>query len=111
MKSLSRNRQELVLPLRALHEPFALEAAGPDGDPGLNLLVARARARPSRDRGTFDAGLLVILERHFPRDRRQQHRGDRDDGDEPHPQTGKVGDPETDRDERDRRSQIRLLAR
>ena len=46
------NRQELVLPLRALHEPFALEAAGPDRDPGLDLLVSRARAHPSPDRGT-----------------------------------------------------------
>ena len=53
MKSLWATGQEPQLALRALHEALAPQAARPDGDARLDLLVARRPAGPAPDRGTW----------------------------------------------------------
>ena len=55
-----------------------------------------------------DARLLIVLEGELPRDRRHQHGGKSEDGDELEPQPGEIGDAETDRNQRDGGAEIGL---
>ena len=81
-----RDRQEALLPLGALHEPLAPEAAGPDRDPRLDLLVAGAERIARRVDERQDAALLVVLQGDVPHHRRGDDRhGEQDAGHlEPH---------------------------
>ena len=101
--------QELVLPLGAAHEAFALHAAGSDGDPGLDLLIALAPRIPLGIEECRDSGLLIVLQRELPGKRRNQEGGERDDAEQPQRQAGQVGDAEEHRDQGHGRAEVGLL--
>ena len=65
------NGQEIVLPLRALHEPFAVRPPI-HGDPRLPLLIAVALGIQLRIDERRDPRLLIVLEREPPGDRRHE---------------------------------------
>src|SRR6185436_11399862 len=56
-----RDRQELVLALRALHEPLAAQPARANRDPGLNWLIPGAARILLRVDEDHDAGFLIVL--------------------------------------------------
>src|SRR6185437_190973 len=73
-------RQEGEMRLRPLHEALAEDAAGADGDLGLEAVISGAQRIALRIEEGVDAVLLVVLQE-APEDRRRARRA-RDDDDE-----------------------------
>ena len=101
--------QELVLPLRAVHEPLAGEPAGADGHPRLNRLVTRAPRVLLGVEENHDPRFLILLEREVPGNRRQQDGDAERDPDESQPQPGQIRDTETDGNQRRGCAEVGLL--
>ena len=108
MKSLCATGRNLYCPCVPCMKPFAGQTAGSDGDPGLDLLVAVTARILLRIEERGDAGLLIILERELPGERRHQDGDERDHAEQPHAHAGEIGDAEEHGNQRDGGAEVRL---
>ena len=109
-KSLWATGRNPYAALGALPEPLARQAAGPDRDLGLNLLIAGAARVLRRIEERLDALLLVVLQPVLPdRPARAARRRARRSTSQRIAQAGEVGDAEEHRQQRRGRAEVRLL--